>query len=103
MATAITGAMAHKSARVIARCALGSGCPRTLRHHVVPIRRSALTLLLATTVNADAAHWEIHPNVSMTETYSDNIDLATAGVPARSDYVTVISPGVQMSGSGARM
>lgn len=51
---------------------------------------------------AFAGDWTITPRVSIGEDYSDNIRLAPPG-RERSDFVTTVTPGVLVSGRGARV
>ncbi len=44
--------------------------------------------------------WKIVPYVSAEETYTDNVDLSTQG---KSDWITTISPGIHVDGTGARV
>ena len=80
-----TGRSRHKRCRLAPKITLGIG--------------SALAALHAGT--AWPAKWEILPSVSIDETYSDNISLAPSG-QERSDWVTTLTPRLQIRGSGDR-
>lgn len=58
-------------------------------------------LLIYPTCSA-AADWKITPRLSLLETYTDNVTLATKG-NEQSDFITQISPGVSLTGTGARL
>ena len=64
-------------------------------------RISAATLLLLSS-HSYAGDWKITPNVSVKETYSDNVRLAAPG-KEDSDFVTQINPGISVTGTGARL
>lgn len=46
--------------------------------------------------------WRLTPRLSVTETYTDNVTLAQPGA-ARSDWVTNVSPGLRIEGTGPRL
>ena len=52
--------------------------------------------------SADAAEWRIIPSLTVEETYTDNLRLAPRG-QEQSDWITEISPGVSVTGRGARL
>lgn len=66
-------------------------------------RRVAVFLLatIAPTGFAAAETLRIVPSVSVTETYSDNLDLAPRGV-AKSGWITDLAPGIRLDLNGAR-
>jgi uncharacterized protein (PEP-CTERM system associated) len=61
-----------------------------------------LACLLSVSGLVEAERWEIVPSVGIRETYSDNINLAPKG-QERPDWVTELSPGVSIRGTGARL
>lgn len=64
-------------------------------------RWTAAALVLAATAPAYAAGWLFTPQLGVTETYTDNVRLASSG-QERSDFVTEIKPKIQIRGTGAR-
>ncbi|MCF6216255.1 MAG: TIGR03016 family PEP-CTERM system-associated outer membrane protein [Emcibacter sp.] len=64
-------------------------------------------LLLSTAVlsgfalNADAANWRLVPSITVTETYTDNVDLDTTF--QESGFITQIAPNFSLTGNGARL
>jgi uncharacterized protein (PEP-CTERM system associated) len=60
----------------------------------------ALTGLVAS--HASAEVWRLTPRLTVEEAYNSNIDLATKG-QEKSDFVTTISPGASVRGSGRRL
>lgn len=66
-------------------------------------RQVAWTVSFATALlapHSGAAEWKIKPSINLRETYTDNVNLA-AGNEKKSSFVTEISPGVSITGSGA--
>lgn len=61
---------------------------------------SALPALVA--CPAWAARWDVHPTISSDVTYSDNIGLTSSGAQ-KSDWVTQVTPGISVSGTGAQL
>lgn len=53
-------------------------------------------------VPAEAADWRFTPRVTVTETWSDNIELESEG-EERHDFVTQVSTGAGITGSGRRL
>ena len=51
------------------------------------------------TAKALAGEWTFEPSVSVSETYSDNITLATSG-SEQDDYVTQVNPSIKIEGKG---
>lgn len=49
-----------------------------------------------------AANWQVTPSLELQETYTDNVNLATGSENRQSDFVTRITPGVNVVGAGAR-
>jgi len=65
-------------------------------------RLAAAALVLFVITSADAANWTVAPQISATETYTDNVSLATSG-QEKSDFVTEIAPRIVVRGTGARV
>lgn len=61
------------------------------------------TLLAGAALPAAAADWKITPNLTVSERYTDNVNLAPSGQPRESDFITEVRPGVQVSKDGARL
>src|SRR5258706_15079699 len=93
MATAM--AMASRKARHWRRVSAGSERGRT------PLRLLHLSAVLFA-APASAATWVIVPTLSVSETVTDNVNLAPAGSERR-DWVTSVSPGISVSASGPRL
>ncbi len=53
------------------------------------------------TINASAADWNLTPSVTLTETYTDNVDLDSS--EKQGDFVTQVSPQIDISRIGARL
>jgi uncharacterized protein (PEP-CTERM system associated) len=65
--------------------------------------RNLFALALALSApTAYAADWTMTPRLDLRETYTDNVTLAPSG-SRQSDFVTEISPGVSLSGTGGRL
>ena len=65
----------------------------------------ALTGVLAALVismPALAADWQVRPRLSVSETYTDNVDLDPEGAESH-EFVTEVTPGVSLSGTGKRL
>lgn len=74
------------------------------RRKVRPIASAVGTLVLACgpgVPSAQAAEWRFAPTIDLSETYSDNIRLATRG-NEKSDFVTQVSPGFTLTNDGPR-
>ncbi len=52
---------------------------------------------------AVAADWTVTPNLTLSERYTDNVNLAPSGQSRESDFITEVRPGVQFSKEGARL
>jgi len=65
-------------------------------------RAGAAVLLLALALNADqaAATWTVTPDVTVRETYTNNVFFA--GSTPISDFATQVTPGIRIDGSGPR-
>ncbi len=50
-----------------------------------------------------AARWTFTPSVRASESYSDNVTLATGNEEKKSDLITTLAPGVHVVGNGARL
>ena len=51
---------------------------------------------------ARAADVKITPGIAVSETYTDNVNLTTGNGDRNSDYITIVSPTLQVRGIGAR-
>ena len=60
-----------------------------------------VALLGGTAELAMAGDWQITPRLSLEETYTDNVRLVEEG--ERGDFLTTITPGIAVRGSGARI
>ena len=72
-------------------------------------RRRALRSSIAVAVMANlyvlplaAEEWEITPTLEIEETYTDNVELVSQQENKTDDFVTRITPGISISGVGAR-
>lgn len=68
--------------------------------------KSVLLLLSMASVpglmlNAAGASWRLEPSLALTETYTDNVDLDASS--RQSDFVTQVTPGILITGKGARL
>ena len=54
-------------------------------------------------IRAVAGIWRVTPVIGLSESFTDNVDLATDGQDRTADLVTVVSPGVSVRGSGGRL
>jgi uncharacterized protein (PEP-CTERM system associated) len=52
---------------------------------------------------ARADNWDITPRISVTESFTDNVDLATEAGNRRSDFISAVTPGLSVRGAGARV
>ncbi len=52
---------------------------------------------------SSAGQWRATPSITVSESFSDNVKLATEVQDRNSDLITVIEPGVSVSGSGGRV
>jgi uncharacterized protein (PEP-CTERM system associated) len=64
-------------------------------------RAIAAALLLLASIPHAGAQWTVTPDVTLTETYNDNPTLAGSDAK-RYDFVTQVSPGLRIDGSGPR-
>jgi uncharacterized protein (PEP-CTERM system associated) len=65
--------------------------------------RIAIALLASGSVGgAYGASWRIDPEISVNETYSDNVALASVSA-AEEGWITTVTPGLRVSGLGARI
>lgn len=60
-------------------------------------------LWMASSGVSHAAEWRITPQVDLTETYSDNITLASDAAVASDDYITQVAPSIAIKGDGNRL
>lgn len=62
-----------------------------------------LSGLLICTQLASAGQWRVTPSITVSETFSDNANLATENEDRNSDLITLIAPGVSVRGTGGRV
>ncbi len=60
-------------------------------------------LLTGVALPAMAADWTVTPNLTVSERYTDNVNLATSGQSRKNDFITEVRPGVQIYKDGARL
>ncbi len=60
---------------------------------------SLIPVLLLAHPHAQGAQWRLTPSLTLRETFTDNINLASNGTSA---FVTEINPGISIAGTGAR-
>ncbi len=58
-------------------------------------------VLSAFALNANAADWRLTPSITVTETYTDNVDLDASS--QENGFVTQIAPNFSLTGNGARL
>ncbi|MGZ3158921.1 MAG: TIGR03016 family PEP-CTERM system-associated outer membrane protein, partial [Burkholderiaceae bacterium] len=73
--------------------------PKKTRKTPQYILSVAAALISALTSYAHAAEWQIQPSTNITQTYTDNVNLAGQGAE-KSDFVTEITPGIAIIGIG---
>lgn len=66
--------------------------------HIAPW---AVLLGAAATSGVQAGEWDIQPSVSLSESYTDNVQLVETG--EEGDFITSIMPGVAIRGEGRRL
>ncbi len=54
-------------------------------------------------LSAQAARWRITPSVAASESYTNNVNLATGNTKQVSDFITTLTPGVGVSAQGGRV
>jgi len=69
-----------------------------LLQHIAPW---AVLLGAAGLSGAQAGEWEIQPSLSLSESYTDNVELVEAG--EEGDFITSITPGIAIRGVGRRL
>jgi uncharacterized protein (PEP-CTERM system associated) len=67
-----------------------------------PCRTVAACLLLSALPagHAPAANWTVTPDITLRETYTDNVFLSE---PKRHDFITQVTPGIRIDGRGPRL
>lgn len=73
---------------------------RRLRKRSIAIAAAAATTVAVPAVHA--AEWRFTPTVNATETYTDNVALATRG-NEKSDFVTQVAPGFSITANSPRL
>lgn len=72
---------------------------RKISHKIV---QTVTPILLICPACSTATDWKITPHLSLLETYTDNVVLATQG-NEKSDFISQINPGISLIGTGARL
>lgn len=80
-----------------------AGAPCTLFCTRLHRRYLAVLALLSTVLPAQAANWNVEPQLRLSETWTDNYNLAADDEDAEDEWITEIAPGVRISGEGRRM
>lgn len=75
---------------------------REFRKLHIPLAWTVTALTLSLSPTSHAADWKITPSLDLRETYTDNVRLASAG-NEKSDFITQVSPGVSVTGTGSRL
>ena len=75
---------------------------REFRKLHIPLAWTVTALTLSLSPISHAADWKITPSLDLRETYTDNVRLASAG-NEKSDFITQVSPGVSVTGTGSRL
>lgn len=77
---------------------------RVLRLHLgIHISLASAILLSGVAPAVRAADWKVESSLTVSERYTDNVNLAPAGQRRESDLITQIRPAVQISKTGARL
>jgi uncharacterized protein (PEP-CTERM system associated) len=63
--------------------------------------RNAAALLVLTTANAAAANWTVTPDITLRETYTDNVFLGSG--TREHDFITQVTPGIRIDGRSPRL
>lgn len=82
------------------RLSIDSSTRRAIPGRLKASSHLVLLLALLPATNAGAANWRTEANISVTETWTDN---SNRNAESRSDWVTQVTPGVRISGQGARV
>lgn len=78
--------------------------PRVVRLNPgIRISLASAILLSGVALPVLAADWKVERSLTVSERYTDNVNLAPAGQPRESDLITQIRPAVQISKTGARL
>lgn len=75
---------------------------REFRKLHIPLAWTVTALTLSLSPSSHAADWKITPSLDLRETYTDNVRLASPG-NEKSDFITQVSPGVSVTGTGSRL
>lgn len=79
------------------------GTPRFRSGGRAAVAALAAASCFAVGLRARAADWQISPRIGVSETFTDNVELATGrNADRHSDLVTSIAPGIGIRGTGAR-
>jgi uncharacterized protein (PEP-CTERM system associated) len=69
-----------------------------LLQHIAPW---AVLLGITVATGAQAGEWDIRPSLSLSESYTDNVQLVETG--EEGDFITSITPGIAIRGEGRRL
>ncbi len=99
MATAMARAMAKMSRAI-------NGHLRMIFRHPRVLHKLSDIIIVVSLITASpmlwAGEWRFTPRVTKQETFSDNINQASSSA-AHSDYVTQVTPGIGITGTGAKL
>ena len=82
--------------------ATGARACRHVLQILVPGCALAVGAVLPLDAPAQGGNWRVYPRVSFTETWSDNVAL-DAGGAKQDDWITELTPGVGITGTGRRL
>lgn len=68
----------------------------------IPLAWTVTAVALSLSTSSHAADWKITPSLDLSETYTDNVRLSSSGTE-KSDFVTGVSPGISVAGTGSRL
>jgi len=63
--------------------------------------RACTTLLVLAAANAAAANWTVTPDITLRETYTNNVFLGSG--TRSSDFITQVTPGIRIDGRSSRL
>ncbi len=69
------------------------------RRHPLPIACTVAAAVLILSPRSEAAEWKFAPTLDVKESYTDNVRLTGKGTE-KSDFVTQVSPGISVAGTG---
>ena len=74
------------------------GCPE---HKPLPNRLTLAIAGVLCTTNGFAGTWDVTPRITLSESYTDNVTHVHSNT--RSDFITEVSPGINIRGDGSRL